>query len=280
MMSYGYYLTAKVCESYTKGEKLDILKNDYFNPKLIWKFIGVLGWSGVYLLAPLAFGLGVVVILFVLFQAGILTPTTNLLHGQILGGLLMVGGICFFIYFVIVTIRVLFSYMFMLDGDVLTTPARQLVQKSIALVSGKIAQIILLILPFIIVTGLVGAGIEGILQFRDIQSLETRINAAAKADPKAFENDHSYVQREFIKSYSLDESSLKEVLAIANEYNPKTDGVDREYLKEIYPYIVKSGTLDTNEDMAWRIGISILGFLLLEGVIIMVYLSVFHILRA
>ncbi len=67
--------------------------------------------------------------------------------------------------------------------------------------------------------------------------------------------------------------------AIANDYNPKTDGVDREYLKEIYPYIVKSGTLDTNEDMAWRIGISILGFLLLEGVIIMVYLSVFHILR-
>ena len=156
MMSYGYYLIAKVCEAYTEGTKLDILKNDYFNPKLIWKFIGILGWSSVYLLAPLSFGLGVIVTLFILVQTGALTPTTNLLHGQILGGLLMVGGICFFVYFIIVTIRVLFSYMFMLDADALTTPARQLVQKSITLVSGKIAQIILLILPFIIITGLVG----------------------------------------------------------------------------------------------------------------------------
>lgn len=64
---------------------------------------------------------------------------------------------------------------------------------------------------------------EGVRQYRDIRSLEARIGEAAKADPGSFMDDHSYVQREYIRSYALSEDELRDVLAIGESYNPKTD---------------------------------------------------------
>lgn len=57
IMSYGYYLTVRVYQSYVDGAKLPILKNEYLNLKRLWKFMGVLGWSSLYLLIPISFGL-------------------------------------------------------------------------------------------------------------------------------------------------------------------------------------------------------------------------------
>lgn len=61
------------------------------------------------------------------------------------------------------------------------------------------------------------------------------------------------MQREYIRSYALSEDELRDVLAIGESYNPKTDGVDREYLSDVYPYILKSGTMDTASDTAWEV---------------------------
>lgn len=38
--------------------------------------------------------------------------------------------------------------------------------------------------------------------------------------------------------------------------------------------------MDTGADTAWEVGVAILGFLILEGVMIMVYFSIFQLLRA
>jgi hypothetical protein len=57
---------------------------------------------------------------------------------------------------------------------------------------------------------------------------------------------------------------VKDVLEIGNAYIPQTTHIDTEYLKEIYPYIIASGTLDSWEDRAWSIGGFILSFLLVE----------------
>ncbi len=125
---------------------------------------------------------------------------------------------------------------------------------------------------------MIGLGIESVRKERDIMSLETRINSVAQKDQKGFVNDHTFVQREYIRSYLLGEDALREVLAINNAYNPQIDHADRKYLKELYPYILSSATLDTVADRAWSMGSAILTFLLVEGVMIMVYFSLFQIL--
>ena len=41
-MTYGYYLTSRVYESYINGNRLSIFRNEYWNLPRIWKFIGVI----------------------------------------------------------------------------------------------------------------------------------------------------------------------------------------------------------------------------------------------
>ncbi|MFZ4461233.1 MAG: hypothetical protein ACOYN2_01455 [Patescibacteria group bacterium] len=110
-----------------------------------------------------------------------------------------------------------------------------------------------------------------------VNRAETIINNIAKADPKTFVDDHSYIKHHFLNAFALNEADIARIIAINNAFNPKTDGVDRQYLEAIFPY------LDNNavDSRSWLIesGFGMLEFFLTEGFMIMVYFSVFSIIR-
>lgn len=273
-MTYGYYLTSRVYESYINGNRLSIFRNEYWNLPRIWKFIGVLSWSSLYLLAPLVCGLvGMGILMYLTTGSGMLT--SNFFIGFILGLL----GVTFVAYFTYVAIRVMFSYINLMADDALRTPALELVKRSVRLASGKVLRIVGLVLPYTILVALVSVGIQEIQEFRDIRVLESRAQAAATENVNAFINDHAFIQNNYIAGYQLTPEEKQDVIAINNAYAERTDGIDPEYLRTIYPYIMASGTMSEPMDIAWQVGTGVLAFLLLEGVMIMVYLSVFHILK-
>jgi hypothetical protein len=200
-LSYGYFLSAKLYTSYIEGEKT--LRNEYWNLRKIWKYTGVLGWSTLYMLPSLLLGIAILGGLFVCTQTGILTPNTNELHAQILAGIGLVGGLVFLIMLLVLTIRVLFGYMYMLDADAESSSAHELVRRSLHLTKGGVLRIIALSIPFFILAAGTQIGIEMIQQKRDLVHLEQTINAAAKEKPESFVNDHTFVQREYIRSVVL-----------------------------------------------------------------------------
>jgi hypothetical protein len=273
-MSYGYYLTTRVYESYIEGERLSVLKNDYFHFPMIWKFLGILGWSSAYLMIPIVYALlGLLVLAALTTGSGILTSNA------IIGIIAVVGSVLFFGYFVVMAIRVMFAYMTMLEKDVLEVPARELVRRSMRLASGNIPRIIAMFLPFVIVVAFFGASLQAVKDYRDIRVLESRANAAVLADKNAYVNDHAFIQREFISGYRLTPEQKQGVLAINNAFDARTDGIDPEYLRAIYPYIVLSGTMNENADLAWQAVFGFLSYFLFDGVMIMAYLSMYHILK-
>ncbi len=223
---------------------------------------------------PLAYGIvGLLILMFLTTGTGILASNT------IIGGIVFIGTVLFLGYLGIMAIRIMFSYMMMLESDALITPARLLVNRSMSLASGNIPRIIALFLPFVIVVALFGATLQNIKDYRDIRVLESKANAAVLTDKDLYINDHAFIQREFIAGYRLTEEQKQDVLAINNAFDVRTDGIDMQYLKAIYPYIVLSGTMNEDIDIAWQAAFGFLSYFLLDGVMIMVYLAIYHILK-
>ena len=274
MMTYGYYLTSRVYQSYINGARLSVLKNDYFSIPHFWKFLGILGWSSLYLMIPLLCGMVGLGILMLLTNNGIVTSKLTI------GTLVGILAVAFFAYFIFMAIRVMFSYMMMLDSDTLLTPTRTLVKRSIALTKGNVPKIISLVLPFAIAIAFVGAIFQTVKEYRDISVITNAANTAVAADPNAYVNDHVYIQNQFLSLSRLNEEEKKDVLYINNAFAVKTDGIDQEYLKSIYPYIMISGTMDSTMDIIWQVGLEFTLFFLINGVMLMVYISIYHILRA
>lgn len=275
MMTYGYYLTSRVYQSYIEGTRLGVLKNDYFSIPHIWKFLGILGWSSLYLMIPIAYGfVGLGVLMF-------LTTGTGIIASKFVTGIIVgILAIIFFSYFVIIAIRVMFSYMMMLETDALQTSARDLVRRSIRLSQGNIPRIIALFLPFAIGVAFCGVVFQTIQEYRDVSVITAAANAAVMENPNAYINDHAFVQNQYLELSRLSESEKQDVLSINNAFDVKTDGIDPEYLKSVYPYIVISGTLSGTMDIVWQVGLGLLSFFLLNGLMLMVYLSIYHILKA
>ncbi len=274
MMTYGYYLSSRVYKSYLDGTPLSVLKNDYFSIPHILKFLGILGWSSLYLMIPLLCGMVGLGILMLLTNNGIITSKMTI------GTLVGILAVAFFAYFIFMAIRVMFSYIMMLDSDALLTPARTLVKRSIALTKGNIPKIISLVLPFAIAIAMTGAIFQTVKEYRDISVITQAGNAAFAENPNAFVNDHVYIQNEYLSLSRLNEEEKKGVLFINNAFAVKTDGIDQEYVKSMYPYIMISGTLDSTMDIIWQVGLEFILFLLVNGVMLMVYISIYHILRA
>lgn len=273
MMTYGYYLNIRVYQSYIEGNRLDIRKNDYVSIPHIWKFLGILGWSSLYLVIPVLFGLvGAGIMMY-------LTTGSGLLVSQpIIGGILLVATFIFLFFFIKIAVQVMFSYILMIEKNAITTPARELVQKSISLAKGNVLQIIALLLPFAVIIAFGGVLLQNIKEYRDIRVLENAANTAVLSNPTTYINDHAFIQREYLDEERLDENQKRSTIAINNAFNPRTDGIDTEYLKAIYPFILLSGTMESSEDIMWQIGIGLLSFFLFEGVMLMVYLSIYYLL--
>ena len=132
-------------------------------------------------------------------------------------------------------------------------------------------------LPFLIILSSVSSIIESVTSHILINRSETIINTLAKTDSAKFVNDHSYVTRHFL-SPALDDTGRASIAQINNAYNPKTDGIDRDYLKDMLPYLDLS-TLDPNAWWQVEFPFSLLEFLLTGGIMVMVYFSIFTIFQ-
>lgn len=74
--TYGNFLLQNVYKSYVIGEKLPYTKNLYFSWKHFRAYIGILGWSSLYVIAPIFVGF-ILIIPFGLAlkaSAGIMVP--------------------------------------------------------------------------------------------------------------------------------------------------------------------------------------------------------------
>lgn len=137
----------------------------------------------------------------------------------------------------IIAIRLAFGYMMLLDKPNPRKSARSYVWDSLALTKGRLREIIALFLPFMIMVSVIGA----INAFVDTNILLNRtekiINEIAKSNPADFVDDHSYIKQNFLNAFVLNEGDIAQIIAINNSFNPKADGVDREYLEAMFPYL-------------------------------------------
>ncbi len=275
-LTYAYFLEIKLYESYLAGTKLPIFKNLFFSRYHLQKFLGILGWTSLYVLPPIVTGITILFVLFLATHFGLLNPG-NQTHSLILGGISLVGFVVCVVWMTLLAIRMTFGYMMLLDKENKAKTARSFVTDSLALTKGKIFKMLFLILPFLAIIGTVGGFITGTGNKILIGRAETAINAIAKADPKTFVDDHSYIKHHFLNAFALNETDIARIIAINNAFNPKTDGVDPQYLEAIFPYLDNSAV----DPDAWKIEsiFTFLGFLITEGAMVMVYFSIFGILR-
>lgn len=157
--------------------------------------------------------------------------------------------------------------------------SREMVRNSMELTKGKILQILALMLPFAIVLGGLSGGVEKIRSSMVESKVANIINTAASSD-KSFGDDHTYVKSHFLNPAHLTESDLKAIISINNYYNPKTDGVDREYLSDIMPYITIPDEFSNASDDVRDVFFSVIQFLFFNEALLMVYYSIFCILKS
>lgn len=89
-LTYTYVLMLNVYRGYLEGKKLPVRKNLYFSWQHLKKYLGVLGWTSLYILPPIVFAIIVLLGLFGLTTTGILDPTSDRTHATILGSLAFV----------------------------------------------------------------------------------------------------------------------------------------------------------------------------------------------
>lgn len=65
--TYGYYLLAHAYRGYFEGTETPLRSNAFFDWKRVWKFAGVLGWSSLYVLAPILVGAALFLVAILLF---------------------------------------------------------------------------------------------------------------------------------------------------------------------------------------------------------------------
>lgn len=83
-LTYAYLLEVNLYDSYLSGKKLPLLKNLYLSRYHLTKFLGVLSWTSLYVLPPIAVGIAILFVLFTLTHFGILDQG-NQTHSLIIG---------------------------------------------------------------------------------------------------------------------------------------------------------------------------------------------------
>lgn len=266
-VSYGYFLLANVYRSYLEGTELPVLKNRYFDWKAIWKFTATLGWSSLYVLVPLVIGalvvLGIALVAYfsgwsgesITYKTGIVTTVT----------LALTFG--FVIYF---AFRTGFSTFALLADQGSGATGREYVRRSMAMTKGKVARAVLLVIPFSIV---VGIG-ETVLEQIDASMAVSRMYDEAvklKEQTGKDKTDADFVSDYVDRALSNDDASM--AVSIIGEHKPQKDGIDRAFFNEISPFLDRS-ELDVSSRLYESL-FKLLSFLLLDGLMIMAYLSAF-----
>lgn len=135
---------------------------------------------------------------------------------------------------------------------------------------GKVARAVLLVIPFSIV---VGIG-ETVLEQIDASMAVSRMYDEAvklKAQTGKDKTDADFVSDYVDRALSNDDASM--AVSIIGEHKPQKDGIDRAFFNEISPFLDR-GELDVSSRLYESL-FKLLSFLLLDGLMIMAYLSAF-----
>jgi hypothetical protein len=154
------------------------------------------------------------------------------------------------------------------------------VVQSFAITKGRFFEIIRLLLPAVLIVGIVGIVITSLQNERNISVLISRANGVASQNPGTFINDHEYAKTTLAPLSKIGEENYYNLLKISKNYTPSTTTMSEDYLRAIYPYVLEGGSLDQPSDYAVSAAGTILSFLLIEGVMLMVYFSIFQIVSA
>ncbi len=260
--TYGNFLLQNVYKSYLVGEKLPYTKNLYFSGKHFRAYIGILGWMGLYLLAPIMVG----IILIIPF--GIMANMSFGLSPFIAGVISLVFFTGLLIWFIYLTIRMIFAYYILLYSDEVLK-AKTYISESFRMTKKKVWKIIFLILPFLIVLGMIGM----IIQTGEEVVTEKQVyDKLIEIQSQSHQDDHKLLEGFF----NGNETDKEDFAKIEQYYTPMKDTIDKRFLSASINYIsVKS--IDQN----WWIFTSIFvvfSFLLLEGLSSMTYLSTYNII--
>jgi hypothetical protein len=282
IFSYGYFLLLRVYQSYTNGAPMSFSQNLYWKRAYLQKFAGVFGWSALYMMIPVVLGVLYFYLIISLRAGWILSPETNSVHSMIFGLLGVIGIVATLGGFVYFIVRTMMSNMLLLEWTPSSkaATARSFVTDSFALTKGRILEILRLLLPAIFIIGVIGWLLEFTQNERNISTLVERANKVAAANPEIFINDQEYVKTTLAPLSKIGEEGYYNLLKISKNYTPNTSSMGKDYLRAVYPFVLAGGSLDQPSDYAWSIGGVLLSFLVIEGVMLMVYFSIFHILRA
>lgn len=139
--NYTWFLSARLYLGYQEQKKLPILRKDYFNIRLVWKFLQIffLQW----LFISIAFGglLVVAILLFIIFQLWFLS--FDILSYTLLFFLVLSVIAGFYIGY-----RVYFAVFLFADSCDVNVAAKDYIKKSVLLTNGK--NIFLFLLLFVV----------------------------------------------------------------------------------------------------------------------------------
>lgn len=164
----------------------------------------------------------------------------------------------------------------MLSGYVLlyseeVQKAKFYIEESFRLTKKKVWRIIFLMFPVLIVIGIMVT----IVQIGEERFMENRVYQALTAIQKqSGQDDHKLLEGFFTGNNDDREAFGK----IEKAYSPKTDSIDRAFLRSSLDYI-DTASIDP-EEWIFTILFVIFSFLVFEGLTSMIYLSVYRILLA
>jgi hypothetical protein len=224
--------------------------------------MGILGWIGLYLLAPIMIGL----ILIIPF--GMLANISLGISTFVAGAISLIFFIGLTIWFFYLVIRIIFAYYILLYSDEVLK-AKTYIDESFRITKKQVWKIIFLIVPFLVVIGILGT----IVQIGQDMFSENRVyNKLIEIQSQSHQDDHKILEGFF----NGNETDKENFAKIEQYYTPIKSSIDKRFLSASIDYIsVKS--IDQN----WWIFTSIFvvfSFLLLEGLSSIVYLSIYTVI--
>ena len=266
-VSYGYYLLANVYRSYAEGVELPVLENRYFDWKGIWKFTATLGWSSLYVLAPIVVALFVFAgIAFWSYSEVGMSETVSYQVG-------LATSITIFLTFWAVlyfAFRTGFATFELLAEESADAPGREYVRRSMAMTKGKVARTMLVVLPFVIVAGFAE---EIVTAANQALSVSRMYEGAVKLKEQTAKDktDSDFVSDQIDRDLGNEDASM--AASIISEHKAQKDGIDRAFFSEIAPFLDRQQI-----DPSWKNydrAFAFVSFFLLDGLVLMAYFSAF-----
>lgn len=175
-----------------------------------------------------------------------------------------------FVWFVHLMIRLIFSYYNLLYAEKVEK-SKAFIDESFRLTKKKVWKIIFLILPFVLIIGFIASVSESA---QNKISTDRIYNALRIVQQESGQDDHKLLEG----FYSGTEDEKETFVEIGKNFKPKTNDIDRDFLSASLEYI-NVDSIDSNSGIFTLIFV-VLSFLFLEGIASMLYLSVYHVIKA